>query len=63
MSDKGNPIAIPTVSGGFSQKIDATHYLMGTTDNGVYRVTVDSDGMVVKAAPSAKLVGVVASNG
>ena len=42
------PNSIPDVDGGFAQKIDDTHYLIGTTGRGVYQVVVNSDGMITK---------------
>ena len=42
------PNSIPLVRGGFSQKINDTHYLIGTRRNGVYQVAVDKDGMITK---------------
>ena len=41
-------VDIPDVHDSFSQQIDATHYLIGTYDKGVYQVTVDANGMVTK---------------
>ncbi|MCK5788195.1 MAG: hypothetical protein KAH32_04325 [Chlamydiia bacterium] len=42
---------IPNVSYGFSQRLDATHYLIGTESKGVYQVAVDANGMVKTAVP------------
>jgi hypothetical protein len=33
------PNSIPSVEGGFVQKINDSHYLVGTKENGVYEVT------------------------
>ena len=42
------PNSIPSIFSGFSQKINDTHYLIGTSEKGVYQVIVDSEGMITK---------------
>ncbi|MCK5788194.1 MAG: hypothetical protein KAH32_04320 [Chlamydiia bacterium] len=37
----GTPDSIPDVGSGFAQKIDATHYLIGTVGNhGLYQIHI-----------------------
>ena len=47
ISQKLEPISIPNVVSGFSTKIDDTHYLIGTFQDGLYEVTVNKDGAVI----------------
>ena len=49
ISMSGETKSIPDVMSGFSQKIDDTHYLIGTNFEGVYQVIIDKDGVVTKA--------------
>ena len=44
--------SLPTnLSTGWSQKIDATHFLIGAGSYGVFQVTVDSNGIVISTQP------------
>ena len=49
--------SIPMVYYGFSQKIDDTHYLIGTYGKGVYQIVVNSDGMITKNNSSFNVRG------
>ena len=48
--------SIPDAHYGFSQRIDATHYLIGTYNKGVYQVTLDLNGIVTSSIP-VKTIG------
>ena len=50
------PNSIPDIMGGFAQKINDTHYLIGTFEKGIYQVAVDNDGMIIKSTP-VKMTG------
>ena len=52
---------IPDVENGFSQQIDATHYLIGTKDNGIYQVTVNANGMVTSSTQASTGMATVAN--
>ena len=51
------PNSIPDVMGGFSQKIDDTHYLIGTGEKGVYQVELDKDTKLIKKTTQVKMTG------
>ena len=51
------PNSIPDVMGGFFQKIDDTHYLIGTGDNGIYQVELDKDTKSIKKTTQVKMTG------
>ena len=49
--------SIPDVDGGFAQKIDDTHYLIGTTGRGVYQVELDKDTKLIKKTTAVSMSG------